>query len=135
MSSLVCSARASSRHQDLAGLGEHALLAGGEAAVLVAAPQVADDLGHLDHVAGGELLEVGLVAARPVGRLLGVRGAQDLEHTVQTFLADDVADADEVGVLGRYLDREVPLGHLQYQVQLSSPLMVRVLISSMSAAP
>src|SRR6478752_1064089 len=36
--------------QDLAGLGEHALLAGRQAAVLVAAPQVTDDLGDLDDV-------------------------------------------------------------------------------------
>src|SRR5687767_1136687 len=49
--------------EDLACLGEHALLAGGEPAVGVAAGQVADDLGHLDDVAGGELLEVGLVPA------------------------------------------------------------------------
>src|SRR3954469_3705420 len=45
------------RDQDLACLREHALLAGGEATILVAAPQVTDDLGHLDDVAGGELFQ------------------------------------------------------------------------------
>src|SRR5258708_5911782 len=59
--------------QDLPGLGQHPLLTGGQPAVVLAAPQVTDDLGHLDDVARGELLQVGLVPARPVGRLLGVR--------------------------------------------------------------
>src|SRR6266536_4095594 len=49
--------------QDLAGLGEHALLAGRKTAVLVATPQVADDLGDLVDVTGCELLAIGLVAA------------------------------------------------------------------------
>src|SRR5690606_2106907 len=52
--------------QDLAGLREHPLLAGREAAILVATPQVAHDFGDLDDVTGGELLEVRLVAAAPV---------------------------------------------------------------------
>src|SRR4029079_5885549 len=66
--------------EDLARLGQHPLLAGREATVTLAAPQVANDLGHLHHVAAVQLLEVGLVAARPVGRLLDVRSAQDVEH-------------------------------------------------------
>ena len=86
--------------EDLPGLGEHALLAGGQATVVVAAPEVADDLGHLDDVAGGELLEVRLVAARPVGRLLGVGRAQHLEDPLQALLVDDVANADVLGVVG-----------------------------------
>src|SRR5690242_13909141 len=53
--------------QDLPGLGQHALLTGGETPVTVAAPQVADDLGHLVDVARGQLLAVRLVPARPVG--------------------------------------------------------------------
>ena len=105
-------------HQDLARLGQHPLLAGRQAAVLVATPQVTHDLGDLDHVAGGELLEVGLVAAGPVGRLLGVRGAQDLEDLVQSLLPDDVADADEIAVLGRNPDGQVALGDLQNEVEL-----------------
>src|SRR6476646_1350508 len=45
-------------HENLARLGEHALLAGGQTALAVAAPQVADDLGHLVDVTGGDLLDV-----------------------------------------------------------------------------
>src|SRR5580692_12406921 len=59
--------------EDLPGLGEHPLLAGREAALLVPAPQVPDYLGNLVHVTGGELLQVGLVPTRPVRGLLGVR--------------------------------------------------------------
>ena len=44
--------------EDLTGLGQHALLASGEATVLVTTPQVAHDLGDLDDIAGRELLEV-----------------------------------------------------------------------------
>src|SRR6266568_8805152 len=66
--------------EDLPGLREHALLAGRQAALAVTAPEVTNDLGDLVHVARGELLQVGLVPARPVGRLFGIRGTQDLEH-------------------------------------------------------
>src|SRR4051794_12684630 len=55
--------------EDLAGLGDHALLACRQAAVLVPPPEVTHDLGVLVHVTGVQLLEVGLVSARPVGRL------------------------------------------------------------------
>src|SRR5258708_24772946 len=72
--------------QDLTRLGQHPLLACGQAPLLVPAPQVTDDLGHLVHVAGGQLLEVRLVPARPVGRLFGVRRAKHLEDLVQAFL-------------------------------------------------
>ncbi|MBG9885578.1 hypothetical protein ABE10_03035, partial [Bacillus toyonensis] len=104
--------------EDLTRLGEHALLARGEPPVLITTPQVADDLTHLDDVAGGELLEVGLVPARPVGRLLGKRGSQHLEHAVEALPADHVAHADEVDVLSRDLDDEVSLRDVQLQILL-----------------
>src|SRR5579859_1058031 len=56
------------RDQDLAGPVEHALLAGRQALVLVTNRQVPHNLGHLIDVTGLELLDVILVAARPVGR-------------------------------------------------------------------
>src|SRR5699024_11999733 len=74
--------------------------------------------GDLDDVTGGQLLEVGLVATRPVGGLLRVRGAQHLEHPVQPLLADDVADTHEVAVLGRDLDGQIALRDLQLEVLL-----------------
>src|ERR1044071_3493024 len=85
--------------QNLPCLGEHALLTGGQPAILLAPPEVAHHFGHLVHIAGGELLEVGLVPARPVGRLLGVRSAQHIEDAVETLLADDVANTDDLGVV------------------------------------
>src|SRR3954470_1365947 len=116
--------------QDLPGLREHALLAGREATVLVTAPEVADDLRHLVHVTGGQLLEVGLVATRPVGRLLGVRCAQDLEDLVQAFLTHDVTDADDLCVVGRNAHSEVALSDLQHEVglldALDGPLLDRL---------
>ncbi len=96
-------------HQVLAGLGEHALLACGQAAVTFAAPQVADDLCHLHDAAGMELLEVGLVTTRPVGRLFGVRRAQHVEHLLESVRVDDVANPDEIEVARRNPDDQVVL--------------------------
>src|SRR5690606_22002705 len=96
--------------EDLARLGQHPLLPGGQAAVLVAAPQVAHDLGDLLDVARGELLDVGLVAAGPVRRLLRVRLAGHLEDLVETLLVPDVADADEADVVGGDPDPPIALG-------------------------
>src|SRR3954454_12138366 len=104
--------------QNLARLGEHALLTGGQAAVLVAAPQVAYDLGDLVHVTRGQLLEVGFVAAGPVRRLLGVRRAQHLEDPVEPILTDDIAHADDLCVVGRHAHGQVALGDLQHEVGL-----------------
>src|SRR6266702_3122581 len=76
--------------EDLPGLREHALLAGRQAALAVTTPEVTDNLGDLVHVTGCEFLEVGLVPARPVGRLLGIRGPQDLEDPFESFLPDTI---------------------------------------------
>src|SRR5690606_6522710 len=104
--------------EDLAGLGKHPLLTGRQAAVLIAAPQVAHDLADLDDVAGGQLLEVRLVAAGPVRRLFGEGRAQHFEDALEALLADHVADTDEVDVLGRNLDDQVALGDVELQVLL-----------------
>src|SRR5680860_221306 len=66
----------------------------------------------------GKLLEVGLVTARPVGRLLGVRCTQDVEDTLQALRANDVADTHEIAVLGGHLDGQIALGNLEHQVDL-----------------
>src|SRR3954451_20511245 len=111
------------RDQDLARLGQHPLLAGGQPAVTLPAPQVAHDLRHLHHVAAVQLLEVRLVTARPVGRLLDVRCAQDVEDAVQTFLVDDVTDADQVEVARRNAYDEILLCHdAEDEVLLVLPL-------------
>src|SRR5699024_2322071 len=92
------------------------LLPGREATVLVAAPQIAHDLGDLLHIAGGELLDIGLVPTRPVGGLLGVGLTEDLEHLVQALLVHHVAHADQVDVVGGDLDGQVALGDPQLQI-------------------
>src|SRR5262252_6842140 len=104
--------------QDLPGLGQHPLLAGRQATLAVPAPQIADDLGHLVHVAGGELLQVGLVPPRPVGRLLGVRGAQHLEHALQSFLPHHVAHAYQFGIVRGHTYGQIALVDLEDQVGL-----------------
>jgi hypothetical protein len=45
-----------------------------------------------------------------------VRGTQHLEDPVQPVLADDVTDADDLGVVGRHAYGEVALGDLQHEV-------------------
>src|ERR1700744_1726329 len=102
--------------QNLAGLGQHALLARGQTTLLVATPQVAHYLGHLVHITGGKLFQIGLVAARPVRGLFGVRGAQHLKDLVEAFLPDDVADTDILGVLGGNSNGQVSLRHFQDEI-------------------
>src|SRR5665647_645285 len=104
--------------EDLTGLGQHALLPSGEATVLVTTPQVTNNLGDLDDVARRKLLEVGLVAPRPVGRLFGVCCAQHIEDALQPLWANDIADTHEVTVLGGNLDGQIALGNLEYEIDL-----------------
>ncbi|MCO5576786.1 hypothetical protein L7F22_030606 [Adiantum nelumboides] len=102
--------------QYLPGLGQHPLLARGQPPVLLTAPQVADDLGHLVHVTRGELLPVRLISAGPVRGLLGVRRAQHLEDPIQAFLTDHVADADDLDVVRGNAYRQITLSDLQDEV-------------------
>jgi len=104
--------------QDVASLGEHALLPGRETALALATPKVTNNLGNLERVAGGELLEIGLVTPRPVGRLLGVRSAEDVEDLAQAFLADHFAHADDFGVLSGHPNGQVALSDTQNQILL-----------------
>src|SRR5437899_4144279 len=87
--------------EDLTCLGQHALLACRQAAVTIAAPEITNNLGDLVHVAGSELLAVCLVPTRPVGRFLGVRGTKYFENAVETLLADDVTNANNLGIFCR----------------------------------
>src|SRR5699024_1999825 len=103
-------------HQDLASLGQHALLACPQPTALVAAPQVTYHLSDLVLVTRGQALLVGLVAARPVTCLLYVRLAQHGEDLEQTLFADDVAHAHLLGVRGRDADGKVTLVEAQHQV-------------------
>ena len=102
--------------QDLTGLREHSLLAGRQASVLIATPEISDDLGDLDHVTGCQFLQVRLVATRPVGRLFRVGLPQHLEHSVETLLIHDIANTHEVNVRGWHPDCQVSLGDPEYQV-------------------
>ena len=104
--------------EHLAGLGEHALLPRRQAAIVVPAPQVAHDLGHLVDVAAGELLQVRLVAARPVGGLLHMLGLQHLDDVLEALVVHDVPHADQVHVLRGDLDGQVALRHLELEVHL-----------------
>ena len=61
-------------------------------------------------VTGVQLLQVGLVAARPVGRLIGYDGTQHVEDPIETCLVHDVADTHEIEVAGRHPDHKVLLG-------------------------
>src|SRR5262245_47683419 len=102
--------------EDLLGLDEHLLLARGEAFLVIAERQVADDLGELEDVAGLHLVAVVLEAAVPV---LGHRRpapAQRLQHLLDRGLVDDLAEADPVGVLGRHVDRHVVVENLNREV-------------------
>src|ERR1022692_4065467 len=53
----------------------------------------------------------------PVGRLLGERSAQHLEHLLQSFLPDHVPDADKLGIVRRNAHRQVALVDLEHEVR------------------
>ncbi|MCW2540302.1 MAG: hypothetical protein JWN95_2027 [Frankiales bacterium] len=103
-------------HQNLAGLGQHPLLSGGQATVFLTTPEITYDLGHFVHVTGGEFLAVGLVPSRPVGRLFGVRCTQYLEHPVKAFLANHITNTDDLCIVGWNADSQITLLNLQHQV-------------------
>src|SRR6266568_979639 len=105
-------------HQDLPRLGEHALLARGQATFLVPPPQVPNDLGHLVHVTGSELLQVGLVPPGPVGRLFGVRRPEHLEHPLKPLGAYDVTNAYQLGIVCGDAHGQVALVDLEDQIGL-----------------
>ncbi len=123
-------------NQNLPSLRQHALLARGQPTLLVPTPQIADDLRHLVHVTGSQLLQVRLVPTRPVGRLLGMRGgAEHLEDLVQAFLADDVANADVLGVVSRNSNGEIALRHLEDEIFSLLALDGSAFDRSINAAP
>src|SRR5215213_5154500 len=105
--------------QNLARLGQHPLLAGGESTLALTPPQVAYDFSNLHHIAGVQLLQVGLVSPRPVGRFLRVRSPQHAEDPLQAVSIDDIADAHEVEVAGGYPDHQVALtDDPKYEIEL-----------------
>ena len=106
------------RNEDLACLSKHALLARGKTAVVVAAPKVADNLCNLDDVARSELLQICLVTAGPVGGFLSQFSAEDIEDVLEAFLANDVANPNEVNVLSRYFNGQITLCHLELEIHL-----------------
>jgi len=84
--------------EDVPSLGEHALLTSGEATLALATPQVTDNLGDLDYIAGGEFLKICLVTARPVGWLLNIGLTKDLENILETLVIN-VAGCLAIGFL------------------------------------
>src|SRR5690606_29143398 len=67
-------------------------------------------------IAGSKLLDICLVAARPVGRLFGKFSTKDIEHMVQAFLTYHVTYADKINVLSWNLDGQVSLSHLELEI-------------------
>src|SRR5882724_2830884 len=105
--------------EDLPGLRQHPLLAGGETLFLLPAGEVPYDLGDLVDVAGAELLDVGLEAAAPVGGHAALLGAEHLEHFVELVSGDDVPDADLFGVVGRDHQCQVAVGETKNEILLA----------------
>jgi len=105
--------------QDLPSLGKHALLTGGKPTLTFAAPEVANNLGHLQHIAGVKLLEIGLIPTRPIGRLLGMRRTKNAEDSFQTVSVNNIPDPYKVQVACRYANDKIGLtNNSQYQIEL-----------------
>ena len=66
-----------------------------------------------------ELLEVGLVATRPVGRLLDVGLAKNLENLLKALVVDDVTNADKIKIAGWHSHNQIVLSkNSQNEVEL-----------------
>src|SRR5438105_5587999 len=102
--------------EDLTSLGEHALLAGRQAFVLVANRQVPHDLRDLVDVARLELLDVVLEPARPVGGHPRLLLAKDGEDLLDLLVVDDLPEPYLLGVVARDHEREVAVGELEHEV-------------------
>jgi hypothetical protein len=136
LSSLVFSASANSLTRIWRALASIRFSPADKPRSLLATEQVADHFGNLDDIAGGELLEVGLVAPGPVSRLLGVGLAQDAEDFVEALGVHNITNTHKVDVVGRYPDRQIALGDSKYEVlAFDSPLILRISTDSMTAAP
>ena len=92
------------------------LFAGRQTLLLLADGEVSHDLGNLVDVSGGELREIRLVAAAPVGRDDDLVLANHVEDLLDLPLRDDAAQAH----LGRVVDRnhqgKVALGQFELEV-------------------
>src|SRR5207237_485666 len=80
--------------EDLLGLDEHLLLAGGQPLLVVAQGQVPDDFGKLEDVAGLHLVAIVLEAAIPVFGHLRAAARQCLDDDLDHDLAAHLAEAD-----------------------------------------
>ena len=109
-------AKVSSETRIWRALVQHALLAGGQALVLVADREVPHDLGHLVDVARLQLLDVVLVAPGPVGRHPRLLLAKDGEDLLDLFVVDDLPQADLFGVVAGDHQRQVAVGEPQDEV-------------------
>src|ERR1700733_2082331 len=103
-------------HQNLPRLGEHALLAGGQAAFLIAAPKIPDNLGDLVHVTRSELLKIGLVTPRPVRGLFGMRRAKHLEDALKPLGTNDIPNSYQFGIIRGNAYCQVALINLEDQI-------------------
>src|SRR4051812_24602889 len=102
--------------EDLLGAGEHLLLAGREALVVLADGEVADDLGELVDVTGLDLVAVVLEPAVPVLGHLGQLVLQHGEDLLHGLLVDDAPEAGDAGVLARDHDGHVVVQDLDGEV-------------------
>ena len=108
--------------EDLAGLAQHALLTSRQSLVLVATPQVTNNLSNLVDVTGAQTFLVRLVPTRPVTCLLNVRLTQHGEDLQQACLSDHVTHADKFSVGRRNLNPEITLEDLQDEVIAHFPV-------------
>src|SRR5438445_1471895 len=114
-------------HEDLACLGEHALLTRRQALVLLADRQVPHHLGHLVDVARLQLLDVVLESPGPVRRHASFLLAQHREDLFDLLVVDDFAQADLLGVVGRDHQREVTVRKAEDEILTVRPEDVALL--------
>ena len=104
--------------QNATGLGKHALLTSRQTMLVnITLCKVTHHFRDFIDIAGGDLLDIQLVATRPVHLLLNDRSAQNLEHLGHFVGVDDISHTNLFGIINRNVDDQtVRRKHRQLQI-------------------
>ena len=114
--SLTPIAKVSSETRIWRGSCQHSLLAGGQTTVLVTDREVPNHFCDLIDVARLELLDVVLVATRPVGGHPRLLLAKDSEDFLHLLIVDHLSKSNLSCVVGRHHESEIAVREPEYEV-------------------
>ena len=123
--------------QNATGLGKHALLTSRQTMLVnITLRKVTHHFRNFIDIAGGDLLDIQLVATRPVHLLLNDRSAQNLEHLGHFVGVDDISHTNLLALsTGTLMTRPSDESTDSCRYSRVIPLTVRSVMASTFAAP